>query len=284
MDITLLRTSVFDLPSKQRVGAIVYDGAADMQIWPGPGSDSDIKYAHGGEMQRALDTEIKRVPGRELAIGEVIRVHPGRLHCNFLAWVATRPPEPGTKRQPAPSLQVIGQAVESALAFVAERSVERVAFGPFGGGPGEADRVDRLVAIVRAAQAYQKRCSDEGRAPVVEEVLVCEPEGAFYRLAAREVRGVASAETPAPKPRREAAPTKKRAPRKTTKKPSLDPDEVVRHRVSAARYSMKKTYEVDDWMEHPKFGTGKVTEVIVDGGIMVLFADGAAKRLVHGRG
>lgn len=284
MDVTLLRSTVYDLPSKQRVGAIVYDGAADMQLWPGPGSDSDLDEAFGGELQRALDAEIRRVEGKVLPIGSVIRVHPGRLHCDFLAWVATRPPEPGTERQPAPDAEAIRQAVDAALAFVAERNVVRVAFGAFGGGPGELPRQDRLVAIARAATAYHERCISEGRAPVVEEVLLCEPMGEIYRKAANLLRGEVHAAEPVPRPRPEPAPRKKRAPRSGGRAPRLDPDEVSRRRLTAESYSMRSTYATDDWFSHPKFGMGKVTAVAPEGAILVLFEDGEQRKLVHGRG
>jgi len=284
MDVTLLRSTVYDLPSKQRVGAIVYDGAADMQLWPGPGSDSDLDEAFGGDLQRALDTEIRRVEGRMLSVPSVIRVHPGRLHCDFLAWVATRPPEPGTERQPAPDAALIRRAVDAALRFVAERNVVRVAFGAFGGGPDELPRHERLVAIARAATAYHDTCIAEGRAPVVEEVLLCEPMGETYRKAAHQLRGEVHAAEPVPRPRPEPAPKKRRAARPGGRATRLDSDEVTRRRLTASPYSMKNTYATDDWFLHPKFGMGKVTAVTPEGAIEVLFEDGERRKLVHGRG
>ena len=283
MDVTLLRSSVYDLPSKQRVGAIVYDGAADMQLWPGPGSDSDIDEAFGGGLQRALDAEIRRVEGKLLEVPSVIRVHPGRLHCDFLAWVATRPREVGQKREPAPNAELIRRAVDRALRFVAERNVVRVAFGPFGGGPGELPRHERLVAIARAANAYHDTCIAEGRAPVVEEVILCEPMGDIYRKAAIALRGEVHAAEPPPKPAPERAPAKPRAPRGSSRAPRLDPDEVSRRRITASAYSMRTTYAAGDWFLHPKFGVGKVTAVTPEGAIEVLFDDGEQRKLVHAR-
>lgn len=111
MEVTLVNRLVYDLPSKQRVGCIAYDGAADMQLWPGPGPDSELRERYGDELQRSLDRELRTVDGRMLEVPSVIRVHRGRLHCNFLAWIATRPAELGTKREPAPRAEVLREGV-----------------------------------------------------------------------------------------------------------------------------------------------------------------------------
>src|SRR5690606_24022160 len=154
MDVLLLTSSVFDIPSSRRVGAIVHDGAADLRLWPGPGWDRELNEAYGGGLSRALDSE-RAAPGRDrLALCEVLRVHPGRLHCDFLAWVATREPEPGATRQPAPDAAMLERAVLSVLEFVAARSVERVALPALGAGPGELPVHERLALVVRAAHAY----------------------------------------------------------------------------------------------------------------------------------
>ncbi len=145
-----------------------------MQMWPGPGPDSELREHYGDTLQRALDNELRQVDGRMLSIPSVIRVHPGRLHCNFLAWVASREAEPGTARSSAPTADIIREGVLQVLRFAAERNVERVAFPALGGGPNELDRAERLVLIVKAAHEYHEECFASGRAPVVEEVLVCE--------------------------------------------------------------------------------------------------------------
>ncbi|MBX3249866.1 MAG: hypothetical protein KF901_21995, partial [Myxococcales bacterium] len=167
MEVTLVHRSVYGLPSNQRVGCIVYDGAADMQLWPGPGPDNELLEHYGDNLQQMLDTELRQIEGRLLAIPSVVRVHPGRLHCNFLAWVATREPEPGTERTPAPKAELITQAVLEAMRFAAARSVDRIAFAALGAGEGELPRAERLALVVRAAHAYQDECTREGRAPVV---------------------------------------------------------------------------------------------------------------------
>ncbi|MEZ4253550.1 MAG: hypothetical protein R3B99_35520 [Polyangiales bacterium] len=186
MEVTLVHRSVYALPSNQRVGCIVYDGAADMQLWPGPGPDLELTEHYGETLQRSLDTELRQVEGRLLPIPTVVRVHPGRLHCNFLAWVATRPPEPGTDRAPAPTAQVLQQAVLGP--FVSRRFIasERIAFPAIGNGPGEPRAPNELALIVQRTPEYE--CTKAGRAPVVEEVLVCESGPAFREAKTRRSR------------------------------------------------------------------------------------------------
>ncbi|HJK93595.1 MAG TPA: hypothetical protein RMH85_11950 [Polyangiaceae bacterium LLY-WYZ-15_(1-7)] len=296
MEVTLVNRSVYDLPSRQRVGCIVYDGAADMQLWPGPGPDSDLHEHYGDGLQRALDAELKQVEGRLLEIPSVVRVHPGRLHCNFLLWVASRPPEPGSTRQPAPGADVLRQAVLEALRFAAKRNVERIAFPALGAGPGELPRADRLVIAVRAAHAYHEQCIAAGRAPGVEEVFVCEASGPAFRTARQKVQGLARAETKpigasggakAPAKRRRSASSsssssKKKSSKVAHKTPPLTAEEVAAAR-NSERYSMKNTYAVGDFFLHPKFGVGKVVGQPAPGQILVMFETGAEKKLVHGR-
>ncbi|MEM9070710.1 MAG: hypothetical protein AAGE52_19540 [Myxococcota bacterium] len=287
MDVTLTNLSVYSLPSKQRVGCIVYDGAADMQLWPGPGPDTELLQHYGDTLQQALDNELKQVPGRKLEVPAVIRVHPGRLHCNFLAWVATRAPEPGSTREPAPKLDMIRDAVVAALEFAAQRNVVRIAFPALGGGPDELSKEDRLVIIVKAAHAYHEACIKEGRAPVVEEVLVCEASGPSFRKARDKVRGLAKA---AEREVKKKAATKKKTTRKkkpaakTRAAPRLTAEEASAARGSAEKYSMKTTYAAGDFFVHPKFGVGKVVDLPAPGQMMVSFEDGTERKLVHSRG
>lgn len=294
MEVTLVHRSVYALPSNQRVGCIVYDGAADMQLWPGPGPDLELTEHYGDTLQRSLDTELRQVEGRLLPIPTVVRVHPGRLHCNFLAWVATRPPEPGTDRAAAPAAEVLQQAVLEALRFAALRSVERIAFPALGGGPGELPRAERLALIVRAAHTYQDECTKAGRAPVVEEVLVCESGPAFReakqkvahlaRAEEREARAAAAPPKPAAKKSssggssrsRTASPVKHRA-------PALTPEEISRVKGSGERYDMRRTYGEGDFFVHPKFGVGKVVSVPEPNQMSCVFEDGSERKLVHAR-
>lgn len=294
MDVTLVNRSVYDLPSKQRVGCIVYDGAADMQLWPGPGPDTDLLAHYGDDLQRALDSEIRQVPGRELQVPQVVRVHPGRLHCNFLAWVATRPPQPGTTPAPAPNAETLHRAVIAALEFAAKRSVVRIAFPALGEGPGALPRDERLVIVVKAAHAYHEECVRAGRAPVVEEVLVCEASGPTFRKARDKVRGLANAAIPhepkvaRPAPRRRGAGTTSSTKKKTSAKskaaPRLTAEETIAARGAAEKYSMKHTYAEGDFFVHPKFGVGKVVGLPAPGQMLVSFEDGSERKMVHGRG
>lgn len=288
MEVTLVNSSVYSLPSKQRVGCIVYDGPADMQLWPGPGSDSILSEQWGDGLQRALDTELKQVPGRLLEIPSVIRVTPGRLHCNFLAWVATRPSEPGAKRQPAPDGELLTKAVVAAIEFAAARNVTRMAFGALGGGPGELPKPDRLVLIVKAAHAYHERCFSTGTAPVVEEVLVCDGSGPDFRKAKERVRGLAKSTSPEPG-KTKAAPKKRRTTKASGKgkiraAPRLTANEVSSAKTGAEKYSMKITYAEGDYFIHPKFGVGKVISFPAPGQILVSFEDGTERKMVHARG
>ncbi|MEM1418374.1 MAG: macro domain-containing protein [Myxococcota bacterium] len=284
MDVTLVNRSVFDLPSKQRVGAIVYDGTADMQLWPGPGPDKELQEHYGDDLQRNLDAELKQTGDTVLEPGAVIRVHPGRLHCNFLAWVALRDPEPGTERSTAPAAEAVRAAVLTALEFAAERSVERVAFPAIGSGTGELERGERLAIVVEAAEAYQAKRTEEGKPPVVEEVLVCEANGPAFRAAKKAVKGKAKVAE------KEAAPAKKKAAKKTTRKrstpakPKITADELATHKASAETYSPRNTYVTGDFFNHTKFGLGKVLDVPMPDRISVVFEDGALKTLLHGRG
>lgn len=282
MDLTLLRTSVFELPPQKRVGAIVYDGAADLQLWPGPGPDTELAYAWGDDLQGALDLERRRSKKKLLEIGEVLRIPRGRLHCDFLIWAATRPPEPGTRREPAPSLEVLEEAALNAFRFASARDVERIAFPPLGAGPDERDRADRIAAIARAAQRFEEERRAEGKSTVIEEVLLCEPQPVSYRKAAERLRGRVESEAVPVEPRaRPVAPVKRASAPK--KKAGLDAGEVERQRASAAPYSMRASYAEGEWFNHPKFGVGKVERVIDASSVEVRFEDGSVKKLVHGR-
>ena len=138
MDISLLQASVLTLPSSKRASVIVYDGTQDLGLWRPPGKDRDLWDAYGQELRAVLDKEQKRLPNQRLPIGGVLRLHPGKLHCDFLIWVASRPPHADTESSPAPSVQVVQEISRKAIEFVAEHDVVRVAFPALGAGRGEA--------------------------------------------------------------------------------------------------------------------------------------------------
>ncbi len=294
MDVLLLTTSVYDLPSSRRVGAIVYDGARDMRLWRGPGPDRELEEAWGDGLSAALRSERDKLGG-PLPLGEAARVHGGRLHCDFLLWVATRPEETGSARAAAPSLSALAEAVGHCLAFVAERSVRRVAFGALGDGPGAPEPADRIAAIARAANAYAERCFAEGRAAVVEEVFICDPRASAVAAARRQVSAlvrppsVRPASMPstsakaAPRRRVASSSSSSRARKKNPPKPALTSDEIGQARATASPYDMTRTYVAGDRFIHPKFGVGRVFNVTQENAIEVVFEDGSSRKMVHAR-
>ena len=89
MDIFWANAAALSLPSSQRVEVLVHDGASDLQLWPGPGPDRNLLDAYGPGLREALEAQRKKHNG-SLPLGEAVRLHPGKLHCNYLLWVATR--------------------------------------------------------------------------------------------------------------------------------------------------------------------------------------------------
>jgi O-acetyl-ADP-ribose deacetylase (regulator of RNase III) len=294
MDVQLITSSVFDLPSSQRVDAIVHDGTTDLRTWPGPGPDRDLLEHYGPELPRVLERERERLEGGELPIGGMLRLHRGKLHCDFLLWVATRPPEERGIQAPAPREEVLRRAVKEALAFVAERHVARVAMGPLGAGPEELPEVDRLVLVARAANAYYDECFQAGRPAGIEEVLVCHPYSSRIAEARRKLGRSVQVVQPAPRPaaaepkpkrRRVASGGRTSKAKKAPAKPKvrLAEEEIGRARASAEVYDRSREYAVGDYFVHPKFGVGRVEELTPEGFIMVLFEGGETRRLLHRR-
>lgn len=295
MDISLVRASVYDLPSRQRLDALVYDGSSDMQLWPGRGADFDLDERFGGRLQEALDAEVRQLPDRTLPLYEVVRVARGRLHCDFLAWVATRPPQTGTRAEPAPDAKGITKAVKAALQFASSRHVKRIGFGALGAGPGELPTADRLITIIRAAHEYEEECAASGQATGVEEVLVCETLGSVYQKVAAAVRELAKIDNlVAQAPTARAAAIKRESSRSsspgrtasTRKGQKLAAPEVDAHRHSATPYSPRIRFSAGDWIAHARFGIGRVEDVSQGDSTeqaRVLFEDGVERRLVHAR-
>jgi len=290
VDVILVKGEAVELPTSHRVGAIVHDGAVDLRLWKGPGVDRNLSFVWGPGLQEALDAQ-RPAGDAPPPLGTVFRVHPGKLHCDFLAWVGTRAPEPGTERQPAPDEEMLRSAVDAVLRFVATRSVNKIAFPLLGDGPGALDPVERAVAIVEAVHRYEDDCFKEGRPPVVEEAMVCIPDAAVLAAARRRVAKLARTAAPeppkaddAPKPKRRAARKAGGSRSKAPPKPRLDPAEIDRARLAAGPYDRSTTYQAGDWLVHPKFGVGRVEDVdLVGGSVRILFEDGAEKRLIHAR-
>jgi O-acetyl-ADP-ribose deacetylase (regulator of RNase III) len=288
MDILLFQASVYELPSSRRVGVIVHDGSTDTRLWPGPGPDRELLHAYGPGLQEALDRERSKV-GAELPIGGLLRLHPGRLHCDFLVWIATRPPERAGRQAPAPDRAMVEHAVCTALDYVAERGVVRIAFPALGAGPGAPEDAERMAIVARACHRWQEDRFERGRATVVEEVLICDPRLSVVTSARRRVsdlvkaaalppRAVSSAPEPKPAERPSTA-TKDSSGRKKR----LDEVELARARAMAPPWDRTVRYKAGDWFVHGKFGVGRVHEVTPDGYILVLFEDGEVRKLIHGR-
>jgi O-acetyl-ADP-ribose deacetylase (regulator of RNase III) len=290
MDILLTQAAVLHLMTSRRAGAIVLDGPTDLNLWRPPGPEREFAEAYGPQLPDVLDKERRRLEGRPLAIGEMVRLHPGKLHCDFLIWVATRPPHAHTTQAAAPTLDVIFKAVKDALAFAAERNVVRIAFAPLGAGPGEVDTAERLATIVRAAHEYKEECTSAARRLALEEVQVCHPSSAMISQAQRMVQRMAKAARPevtpsttSTPPRKPASKTKKPAGTRSTRVTKLSVDEINHARTVAPPYDRTRSYLASQWVIHPTFGVGRIEEVVDAGMINVRFEDGQTRKLIHGR-
>ena len=290
MDIFWANAAVFALPSSQRVEVLVHDGASDLRLWPGPGPDRNLVEAYGPGLNAALDAQRKRY-GEELPPGEVIRLHPGKLHCNYLLWASARGPEQDGQQGAAPSSDLIGQIVVRCLQLAADNGSLSVGFGAFGDGPGAASPEERLACVVRAAHRYQEECYQTGRGARVEIVRVCDPRSgittAARRLVGRLAQTAPEPRYPAPEPasKRTVSLGRKRATTtgggRRSKSDQLDPEAVAQHRVTANPYDRARRYQEGDWFLHTRFGVGCVRRVTPEGAIEVLFEDGATKKLLH---
>src|SRR4051794_34020276 len=150
MDIFWANAAALALPSSQRVEVLVHDGASDLRLWPGPGPDRNLLDTYGPGLREALDAQ-RGKHGGSVKLGEAVRVHPGKLHSNYLLWVATRGPELDAQQANAPGLELIEKAVISCLEIAANNGSVSIAFGALGEGPGAAPPEERLAAVVRGA-------------------------------------------------------------------------------------------------------------------------------------
>jgi hypothetical protein len=294
VDILLLQASVFHLPSGKRASAIVYDGTVDLGLWRPPGPDRDLSDAYGDELRAVLDKERKRLPGQTLARDGVLRLHPGKLHCDFLIWAASRPEHGDTESAAAPSVEAVGEVARRVIEFVAQHDVVRVAFPALGKGRGEAPVADRMAAIVRAVAAYKEACFVAERPTHIEEVIVCDPSSANVAKAKRMVEklaraGYAEAPPPAaaaPAARKERAPSAARPAASGTRKrgaPRLRPDDIAAARARSSMYDRSKVYMEGEFFIHPTFGVGQVQVVKPERMVVVLFENGEERTMIHSR-
>jgi O-acetyl-ADP-ribose deacetylase (regulator of RNase III) len=297
VDLVLNPASVFELPPSQRAGAIVYDGAADLGVWRPPGPDRDLLHAYGDSLSSVLAKERAQLPDGRLEVGQAIRLHPGKLRCDYLIWVASRVEHGETEPAPAPALSEIEALTRAALELACKHGTLRVAFGALGAGRDAADAAERLAAVVRGADAFRAYRLQQGKAVPVEEVLVCAASAADVAKARRLTARLAKAPTAAPvmsaalsarsQSRAPRAPSKARAAsaaRRSTKARKLDATEIANARVRAAPYDRSRSYFEGEWFIHPTFGAGQVQSVLgPERMVLALFEDGEERRLIHER-
>lgn len=285
MDITLLNASIFHLPSSHRADVIVHDGPRDLRLWRPPGPDRDLWEAYGDDLQDVLDKERTGLDADVLAPAAVVRIHPGKLHCDFLLLCATREPHGDARQAGAPGDALIEQAARQALEFAGRQHVARVAFPALGAGPEALEVPARMAAVVRAAHAYKQACFTEGRPAGIEEVVVCDASGSAVsrtkHLVARMARTAAAPQAAEPAKRKTA--TRRTATGRGPRKPSLDAGELSHARATASAYDRTRMYGAGDWFIHPKFGAGQVREVDPEGRVKVLFEDGKERTMLHAR-
>jgi len=298
MDIFWANAAILALPSSQRVEVLVHDGSTDLRLWPGPGADRDLLEAYGPGLREALDAQRLKAGGK-LALGDIVRVHPGKLHCNYLLWVATRGPEQNAQQSDAPPKELIEQVVVSCLEIASSNNSVSVGFGALGDGPKAAAAEERLACIVRAAHRYQESSFSTGKPARVEIVRVCDARSGVTAAARRMVGRLAhAAPDPLPSPKFDSASDK--SPKKTislgrprvgSAAPSggrrrgasevLHVDDIAQYRVTGKPYDRGNRYKENDWFVHSRFGVGQVKRVTPEGAIEVLFEDGSTKKMLH---
>jgi hypothetical protein len=291
VDILLLQASVLHLPSSKRASAIVYDGTTDLGLWRPPGPDRELNDAYGDELRAVLDKERKRLPGHTLPEDGILRLHPGKLHCDFLIWVASRPPHGDTEAAAAPDVDDVHDMARRVIEFVAQHDVVRVAFPALGKGRGEGLIADRMAAIVRAVSEYKEACFKDERPTHIEEVIVCDPSSANVAKAKRMVERLARAgyaeppptpATPA-RPRTTAAARTGTSPARKRGAPRLKPDDIAAARARSPMYDRAHIYTEGEFFIHPTFGVGQVTVVKPERMVVVLFETGEERTMIHGR-
>jgi O-acetyl-ADP-ribose deacetylase (regulator of RNase III) len=287
MDLSLVQANTYELPTSQRVGVIVHDGTTDLRLWPGPGPDRELLSAYGPDLPRVLESERNRAGGA-IAEGQLLRIIPGRLHCDFMLWVATRPPESRGTQAPAPGREMIERAVSAVLEYVRERNVISIAFPALGAGPGQLDDAERLAIVARACTKHYEANLGAGRSTTVEEIVLSDPRLSVVTGARRLVGQIAKLAVEPPPAKIASAPRAKssgeRAPSAAKRgQIRLDPGEVQRARVVARPWDRAVKYGENDFFIHAKFGVGKVVSLTPDGFIVCLFEDGETRKLIHAR-
>lgn len=251
--------------------------------------------AYGPGLREALEKQREK-SGGQVAIGEVVRIHPGKLHCNYLLWAVTRGPEQNAQQADAPSIEIIEKVVLRCLEIAANNNSVSIGFGALGDGPKAVIPEERLAAIVRAAHRYH----ESSRAARVEIVRVCDPRSGVTAGARRLVGRLAqTAPEPPPSVREALAGSSGSMAKKTLTgskmgRPNmatvsskrrlpetLDPADIAKKRVTSTPYDRGQRYKEGDWFVHARFGVGQVKRVTPEGAIDVLFEDGTTKKMLH---
>lgn len=237
------------------------------------------------------------MPDGELEEGGLLRLHPGKLHCDFLIWVASRPPHGETSASPAPGVDVVEDITRRVIEFVAQQDVVRVAFPALGAGRGEAPVPERMAAIVRAVAAYKEACFAAERPTHIEEVIVCDASSANVAKAKRMVERLARTgyvePPPAPAPSRSSSASTSSGSRRTPAAKSgegtrrkgvrLRPEDVAAARARSQPYDRSKHYLEGEFFIHPTFGVGQVQLVKPERMVVVLFENGEERTMIHDR-
>jgi O-acetyl-ADP-ribose deacetylase (regulator of RNase III) len=270
---------------------LVHDGSCDFRLWPGPGPDRNLLEAYGAGLHGALDAQ--RENHGSLPIGEVVRIHPGKLHCNYLLWASARGPEQDGQQGAAAGGELLERIVTRCLEVAAHNGSLSVGFGALGEGPAALPPEQRLATVVRAAHRYQESCYATGRPARVEVVRVCDPRSGVTAAARRLVGRLAQAAPEPPPARLGAAESaskrtvslgRKRSAGGTGRRRAadvLDENEVAQRRVTARPYDRGQRYAEGEWFLHSRFGVGQVRRVTPEGAIEVLFEDGSTKKMLH---
>jgi hypothetical protein len=250
--------------------------------------------AYGEELRAVLDKERKRLPDNTLPLHGVHRLHPGKLHCDFLIWAASRPPHGDTESSPAPSLETVGEVTRRVIEFVAQHDVVRVAFPALGKGRGEAPIADRMAAIVKAVAAYKEACFVAEKPTHIEEIIVCDPSSANVAKAKRMVERLAKAGYAEPPPAPAAPASRARSTSSSSSRsesgtgrkrggPRLRPEDIASARARSPMYDRSRVYVEGDFFIHPTFGVGQVQTVKPERMVVVLFENGEERTMIHGR-
>ena len=288
MDITLIQGSAFTLPTAQRASAIVFGGSQNLTTWPGSPVDRELIGLYGPTLPQSLAGERSKLASGQLELGQVGRVHPGKLHCDFMIWAATRGAEENGYQGRGAAPEVITQAVLEALRFASQRTALRLAISPIGAGRDEVPEADRLVLIVKACQRFE----DEGyagyKSSQLDEVVICTTSYQAIVSARSSVSNVRVVLSALAKPETKVKlKSESKAPSSKTVSKSkgivLEPAQIASARSRGEMWDRSRRYSAGEWFVHTRFGAGKVLETLTGDFMKVAFEDGETREMIHNR-